>query len=455
MRTLRFFAIAICLFLNVCTNVMAQTAASEPRPMIDGTGTFGKALAAKLDTDTDGRQRKNVHPFVIGYCGWRVRALTNYSLTKYDGMQIGLCRIILNSFDAQLTETLTAIEKNATSMIKPAEISAAESKAIQDFVVMKYGMYYMNLHPDDNAEKPDAVARWKYEVGSNLGELAAHLTIWWRIWANDKFEAKIGELLAGLDNDIRSIPKGVDTALIANLRKLNSLGSKVKFTAAERRQVNELLTQTLLSAVTLTNVANAKEPIPSGPGNLFSTPNSPAGGKTAPEYLESGKTLAAKGDHKGAIASFDQAVRLDPANPIAFFYRALSREKAGLIDDALKDYSAVILLRGSLLEAYYNRGTIHLNKKDYKNAIADFDMAINIDPKYVSAIYNRGLALYNANNLYAALADFNNVLKAQPEHVNSLIMRSYIYCAQGLGMSAFKDQELAARLGGKFERGCK
>ena len=432
----------------------AQTASSESKPIVDGTGAFGKALVAKLATDTDGRLKKNVHPFVVGYCGWRVRSLTNYPLTKYDGMQIGLCRAILNYFDAQLTEVLTGIEKNAASADKPVDVSTAELKAIQDFVMMKYGMYYMHLDPEDINEKPDPIAMWKYKTGMSLGEIAAHLTIWWRIWNNEKFEAHIGSLLANLDDNIRSIPKGVNAALTANLRKLNSLGSKVKFTPLERRQLNDLLTETLISAVSVADIPNVKEPIPPRPGVNTRT-LTPSVSRTVSEIIDNGKALSAKGDHKNAIAAFDQAAKLDPSNTLAYFYRAMAREKAGQVDEAVKDYTAVILLRGSLREAYYNRGTIHLNKKEYKAAISDFDMAINADPKYVTAIYNRGLAHYNANNLYAALADFNNVLKLEPKNVNSLIMRSYVYCAQGLSASAIKDQDQALQLGGKVERGCK
>ncbi len=448
------------------TALNGQTTSTDPKPIIDGTGIFGKALVGKLATDADGRQRKNVHPFVIGYCGWRVRALTNFSLTKLDGMQVGLCKTILDFFDPEITPTLAAIEKSATSMVKPIEISPAESKAIQDFVVKKYGTYYMGLF--DPKQKPDPVARWKYNVGGNLGELAAYMTIWWRIWTNEKYEEKIASYLSGLDDDIKSVPKGVDPAFVSNLRKLNSLGSKTEFSPVERRQLNELLTATLLSSVTLTNLANVNDPIPSGSASaLFgpapTTPSlttpaptpTPTGGKSAAEYLVAGKSLYAKGDYQAAINEFDQAARLDPMNGLVFFHRALAKEKSGLTEDAIKDYNAVILLRVSLREAYFNRGTIYLNKKDYKLAIADLTASIKFDPKYEDAIFNRGLAYYNSNELFAALGDFTAVLKTNPRHINALIMRSYVYCAQGLGMSAFKDQELATQLGGKFERGCK
>src|SRR5687767_4407736 len=145
MRSALFVLVLIAVGIGGPVFVSGQTTAAAPKPIVDGTGVFGKSLLTKLSTDSEGRQKKNIHPFVIGYCGWRVRALTNFSLTKYDGMQIGLCRSILDFFDPELKPILSSIETNATSMIRPVEISPGDSKAIQDFVVMKYGMYYMGL----------------------------------------------------------------------------------------------------------------------------------------------------------------------------------------------------------------------------------------------------------------------------------------------------------------------
>jgi tetratricopeptide (TPR) repeat protein len=233
-------------------------------------------------------------------------------------------------------------------------VSQTDSKAIQDFVVMKYGLYYTGLA--DPIAKPDPIAKWKYEVGGNLGELAGYLTLWWRIWNDPKFEARVGSFLTFLDDDIKAAPKGVPSAFIANLRKLNSLGSKPKFTDPERKQLNDLLTQALLSAIALTNVSNANDRMPllaASASNLYSS-----SGKSASEYFEAGKSLAAKGEYKNAVTEFDQAAKLDPANGLILFHRALVREKLGLIDEAIADYNVVVLMLVSLREAFFIRGTL-------------------------------------------------------------------------------------------------
>lgn len=448
----KLFCISIAIMLAVLPLCMsAQTA--QPKPIIDGTGAFGKALVQRLSTDSDGRQKKNIHPFVVGYCGWRVRGLTLYPITKFEGMQLGLCKTILDVFDPQITLVLNGIENRADSVSIPIEATAAESKVIQDFVVVRYGMFYMGLS-DVNA-KPDPNAKWKYGVGAGLGELAANLTLWWRIWNEPKFEVKVGSQLAGLGEILKTAPKNIDPAFAANIRALSLMGAKTKFTAAERAQINQLLTRALTSSVSLASVPNANDSMPASAirpnrGSVNSSSQS-----SAEFRFEAGKVLAVKSEFKAALAEFDQAVKLDPQNGLIYFHRALTNEKLGLVDGAIRDYSAVILLRTSLREAYFNRGTLFLNKKDYRAAVADLNLAIVLDPKYEAAFYNRGLAYYNLEQLYAALGDFNNVIKLNPKNSSGYLMRSYVYCSQGLTSAANRDQEMATQLGASFERGCK
>jgi tetratricopeptide (TPR) repeat protein len=64
------------------------------------------------------------------------------------------------------------------------------------------------------------------------------------------------------------------------------------------------------------------------------------------------------GDKKGAIADYDQTLRLDPNNALA----------------------------------YYNRGIARRGLGDKKGAIADYDQTLRLDPKYATAYYSRGLA---------------------------------------------------------------
>jgi len=432
--------------------VSAQTGAA-PKPIVDGTGVFGKTLFERLNTDPDGAQKRNIKPFVIGYCGWRTKALVQYPITKFDGLQIGLCRTILQPFDSQLTTTLASLETQTNTVASPIDVSETETKVINEFLVVKHGLQYLGL-PDPRL-KPDPVAKWKFNLGGNLGEIAAHLTIWWRIWTNPQFEARVGQLIASLNDDIKNAPKNADPKILAALRKLSVFGGKVKFSREDRVRINTLLTETLLASLELSKMANDTASVDAVGGGTQLIGSTPSVRKTAAQYLQDGKALAGKGDYQKAIAEYDLGLKVEPGNGLLYFNRALARERLGQVDEAIRDYDGVILLRVSPREAYFNRGTLLLNKKEYKSAISDFDAAIALDPKYEVAFYNRGLANYSLNNYFAAQADFNNLIKLQPKNANAYIMRSYVYCAQGLRMSAIKDQDIAIGLGGSVERGCK
>jgi tetratricopeptide (TPR) repeat protein len=58
-------------------------------------------------------------------------------------------------------------------------------------------------------------------------------------------------------------------------------------------------------------------------------------------------------------------------------------------------------------KAYFNRGGLFLNQKNYEKAIEDYSTALSIDPTYAKAYFNRGLCYYNMNLKEKACANFS------------------------------------------------
>ncbi len=67
--------------------------------------------------------------------------------------------------------------------------------------------------------------------------------------------------------------------------------------------------------------------------------------------------------------------------------------KKGEYDKAIKDNDEAIRLDPTLPEAFYNRGSAWLQKKEYDKAIKDFNEAIRIYPKFALAFCERGFCL--------------------------------------------------------------
>ena len=61
--------------------------------------------------------------------------------------------------------------------------------------------------------------------------------------------------------------------------------------------------------------------------------------------------------------------------------------------------------------AYYDRGLIYYNRKQFDEAIGDVDRAILFDPEYLEAYNNRGLAYRGKGNNDKAISDFSEALK--------------------------------------------
>jgi tetratricopeptide (TPR) repeat protein len=97
-------------------------------------------------------------------------------------------------------------------------------------------------------------------------------------------------------------------------------------------------------------------------------------------YTNRGVEYGLKKDFEHAIADHDQAIKIDPKNPIA----------------------------------YNNRGNAYDGKREFDRAIADYDQAIKLDPKYASAFYNRGLAKQKKGDIAGGETDFAAARQLEP-----------------------------------------
>jgi tetratricopeptide (TPR) repeat protein len=72
------------------------------------------------------------------------------------------------------------------------------------------------------------------------------------------------------------------------------------------------------------------------------------------------------------------------------------------------DYDKVLLLQPSYKEAYYNKGVIYYNRKQYRNSINQTKNAVAIDPDYTEAMLLIGDDFYNSSQLDSAMIWYEN-----------------------------------------------
>ncbi len=81
------------------------------------------------------------------------------------------------------------------------------------------------------------------------------------------------------------------------------------------------------------------------------------------------------GKYDKAIADCVEAIRLDPKNGEAYYYRGHAYGKKGDRDKAIADYSEAIRLN---IGAYRERGYAYQEKGDLEKAIADYSEAVRV-----------------------------------------------------------------------------
>ena len=133
-----------------------------------------------------------------------------------------------------------------------------------------------------------------------------------------------------------------------------------------------------------------------------------------------------------ALANLDEAISLNPNFTVAYMARGYARyanamsemkmnstakdeeesylERSAytaLLQEALQDFDKVLSLNPRVVYAWFNKGNIYYEAKDFTSAMQCYTEAIKIDPDFGEAYFNRGLAYLNAGNKNQAFSDLS------------------------------------------------
>lgn len=164
--------------------------------------------------------------------------------------------------------------------------------------------------------------------------------------------------------------------------------------------------------------------------------------------------------YQEAINDFDQAIKIDERNLLAYFLRANARfqmietierlrektqstllsgssprafvEKTktdqvniAAYDDIMTDYQVVLYMNPNFFFAYYNRANIFVKNEKYGQAIDEYSKAISIEPEFAEAYYNRGLVKVLLNDIEGGARDLSRAGELGIEQAYIVIKR---YC---------------------------
>ena len=183
-------------------------------------------------------------------------------------------------------------------------------------------------------------------------------------------------------------------------------------------------------------------------------------------YLEAGQ-------YNRAVPEFEAAIKLDP-NFIGA-HSALCRayleqnelENAGTaVAAALKldaNYQPALLLYGTIIEAYHNRGKVHLDDKSYTEAVAAFQKAITLDadlgdnaqvdhPENTHIYVHLGAAYIGMKAYQQAIEALQHAITQDADLVDAHYNLGYAYVEQGMYDQAIPHLERAIAIAPHLKR---
>ncbi|MFN5260890.1 MAG: protein kinase family protein, partial [Pseudanabaena sp.] len=176
------------------------------------------------------------------------------------------------------------------------------------------------------------------------------------------------------------------------------------------------------------------------------SPKETVSSKTAEQFFNDGEIKANSKDYKGAIADFNEAIRLKSDYADAYYNRGLVKSILGDQQGAIADYNEVIRLKPDFADAYYRRGGAKDELGDKQGAIADYNEAIRLKPDYDLAYIGRGLAKMELGDRQGAITDYNEVIRFKPDSALAYFLRGVAKYSLGDKQGSIADYNEAIRL---------
>ena len=167
-------------------------------------------------------------------------------------------------------------------------------------------------------------------------------------------------------------------------------------------------------------------------------------------WYNRGNTLGTLGRYEEALASYDKALAIKPDYDLAWFGRGYALDALGRLEGALASYDKALEINPDDDSAWYNRGNALNNLGRHEEAITSYDKALEINPDNDSAWHNRGMSLKNLGRHEEALLCFEQVLKIKPDDDLAWYNMACTYAVQNQIDLAIENLEKAILLDKKY-----
>ncbi len=154
--------------------------------------------------------------------------------------------------------------------------------------------------------------------------------------------------------------------------------------------------------------------------------------------------------HREAVDSFLQVLKLDPANVLAHFNLAVSYFELKQLDLSLRELQAVLSIAPYYSRAEELMGTLWLHKRDYGKARTHFEKLLSLEPDNYSGHYNLGVLATKEERWEEGERHLVAALKAEPRSTEGHNALGSLYLRRGNLEHARQAFEDALRLEPNF-----
>ncbi|OGP50211.1 MAG: hypothetical protein A2Y79_07850 [Deltaproteobacteria bacterium RBG_13_43_22] len=122
-----------------------------------------------------------------------------------------------------------------------------------------------------------------------------------------------------------------------------------------------------------------------------------------------------RGKFNNAVQTYSHALKINPSNPDAYYFRGLAKYKLQDIEGAEADFSMAIKLNPTHIGAYINRGHLFNQRNEFDKALSDCNKAIGLSPNEYRAYLVQAEVWFYKRDFDKSIADCNFVLKNNPQ----------------------------------------
>ncbi|MBD1998614.1 tetratricopeptide repeat protein [Leptolyngbya sp. FACHB-541] len=166
-----------------------------------------------------------------------------------------------------------------------------------------------------------------------------------------------------------------------------------------------------------------------------------------------GLLLMQAGHYEQAIASYEQALQLQPDDAETHHYRAVALENLGRYRQALAAYDQAIGVSvNPSAQLWSDRGNALRNLSRHVKALESYEKALTLQPDHPKALSGRGLTLMMMGRTKQALASCNLAVELEPKSEETWSSRGAVLLMAHRDQQALADFDKALELQPGFNR---